>query len=68
MKLLSKPPTQPGAYRLYTYVFDGKGHAAHANIPFYVDRTDGKLRQDRQPINGRAILTALTASNITFPP
>jgi len=32
-----KPPTQPGAYRLYAYVFDGKGHAAHANIPFYVD-------------------------------
>lgn len=32
-----KSPTQPGAYRIYAYVFDGKGHAAHANIPFYVD-------------------------------
>jgi hypothetical protein len=32
-----KSPTQPGAYRVYAYVFDGKGHAAHANIPFYVD-------------------------------
>jgi hypothetical protein len=30
-------PTQPGAYRMYAYVFDGKGHAAHVNIPFYVD-------------------------------
>src|SRR5882724_3277078 len=30
-------PTQPGAYRLFAYVRDGKGHAAHVNIPFYVD-------------------------------
>ena len=32
-----KAPTKPGAYRLFAYVFDGKGHAGHANIPFYVD-------------------------------
>ena len=36
-KITIKPPTQPGPYRLFVYVFDGKGHAAHANIPFYVD-------------------------------
>ena len=34
-----KAPERAGAYRLFSYVFDGKGHAAHANIPFFVDET-----------------------------
>jgi hypothetical protein len=30
-------PQQPGPYRLFVYVFDGRGSAAHANIPFHVN-------------------------------
>lgn len=33
---LTAPP-EAGAYRLFAYAYDGKGHAAHANIPFRVD-------------------------------
>lgn len=33
-----KAPGKAGAYRLFAYIFDGKGHGAHANIPFYVDQ------------------------------
>jgi hypothetical protein len=35
-----KAPAQRGAYRLFVYAFDGKGHAAHANIPFFVDSSN----------------------------
>ncbi len=31
-------PLNSAAYRLFVYANDGQGHAAHANIPFYVDQ------------------------------
>jgi hypothetical protein len=36
-----RAPSQPGAYRLFAYVFDGEGHAAHGNIPFWVESPAG---------------------------
>ena len=33
-----KAPKKPGAYRLFITVEDGNNHAAHANIPFWVDK------------------------------
>ena len=30
------PPEQPINYRLFVYIYDGQGHVAVANIPFYV--------------------------------
>jgi hypothetical protein len=31
-------PQKPGPYRLFVYVFDARGSAAHANIPFHVNQ------------------------------
>jgi hypothetical protein len=31
-----KAPSKTGAYRLFVYVFDGKGHFSTVNIPFYI--------------------------------
>ena len=35
-EMTATAPSQPGAYRLFVYAFDGHNNAATANIPFYV--------------------------------
>lgn len=35
-KTTMRAPSAPGAYRLFVTVYDGRGHAAHANLPFWV--------------------------------
>jgi len=50
-------PNKAGAYRLFAYAFDGQGHAAHANIPFFVDVAAGNPQapaNDGQPLTSAA--------------
>jgi hypothetical protein len=37
-EIVLKAPGTAGAYRLFAYVHDNQGHAAHVNIPFYVEQ------------------------------
>jgi len=36
-RMVMTTPEDAGSYRLFIYVFDGQGHAGHANIPFLVE-------------------------------
>jgi hypothetical protein len=49
-----KAPKRAGAYRLFAYILDGHGHAAHANIPFYVDAAGEKIQAAVQPSHDAA--------------
>jgi hypothetical protein len=52
-QVLVQAPAKPGAYRLFSYVFDDKGHAAHANIPFYVDAPGEAIRTNTAQLSKR---------------
>lgn len=39
-------PAQEGPYRLFAYVYDGKGNVATANIPFYVNAAGMYVQAD----------------------
>ena len=36
-KTTLRAPSAPGPYRLFVTAYDGRGHAAHANLPFWVN-------------------------------
>lgn len=36
MQFIFRAPTLQGGYRVFAYVYDGKGNAATANVPFFV--------------------------------
>ena len=36
-KTTLRAPSAPGPYRLFVTSYDGRGHAAHANLPFWVN-------------------------------
>lgn len=40
--IVMRAPDTPGEYRLFVEVYDGKGHAGYANVPFRVQAQDAR--------------------------
>jgi hypothetical protein len=59
--------SSPGKYRLFAYAYDGKGHAAHANIPFLVEGDEPAASYRQAPgdlVAGESLAVAYSGSRV----